>query len=92
MIQVDVFVVVIIKMRLLTHNMLKSHVKGIKNGYPFTIEVGYVNKKTRKTWLSRVEFDARVLDHTHTLLEHMIFLGESLGQTKKYVGFRLHAS
>ncbi|XP_020623139.1 multifunctional methyltransferase subunit TRM112-like protein At1g22270 [Orbicella faveolata] len=27
------------KMRLLTHNMLKSHVKGVKNGYPLTIEV-----------------------------------------------------
>lgn len=27
------------KMRLLTHNMLKSHVKGVKNGYPLAIEV-----------------------------------------------------
>lgn len=26
-------------MRLLTHNMLKSHVKGVKNGYPLAIEV-----------------------------------------------------
>ena len=26
-------------MRLLTHNMLKSHVKGVKNGYPLVIEV-----------------------------------------------------
>ena len=27
------------KMRLLTHNMLTSHVKGVKNGYPLGIEV-----------------------------------------------------
>lgn len=26
-------------MRLLTHNMLTSHVKGVKNGYPLAIEV-----------------------------------------------------
>lgn len=26
-------------MRLLTHNMLTSHVKGVKNGYPLGIEV-----------------------------------------------------
>ncbi|XP_031559432.1 multifunctional methyltransferase subunit TRM112-like protein [Actinia tenebrosa] len=25
-------------MRLLTHNMLKSHVKGVKNGFPLSIE------------------------------------------------------
>lgn len=29
-------------MRLLTHNMLKSHVKGVKNGYPLAIEVSNV--------------------------------------------------
>ena len=26
-------------MRLLTHNMLASHVKGVKNGFPLAIEV-----------------------------------------------------
>ena len=27
------------KMKLLTHNMLTSHMKGVKNGYPFRILV-----------------------------------------------------
>ena len=26
-------------MKLLTHNMLQCHIKGVKNGYPFKIEV-----------------------------------------------------
>lgn len=25
-------------MKLLTHNMLQCHIKGVKNGYPFAIE------------------------------------------------------
>lgn len=33
------FVFISLKMRLLTHNMLKSHVKGVKTGYPLAIEV-----------------------------------------------------
>ena len=28
-----------VEMRLLTHNMLTSHIKGVKNGYPLRIEV-----------------------------------------------------
>lgn len=28
-----------VNMRLLTHNMLKSHVKNVKNGFPLKIEV-----------------------------------------------------
>ena len=28
-------------MRLLTHNMLTSHVKGVTDGYPLIIEVGH---------------------------------------------------
>ena len=27
------------KMKLLTHNMLTSHVKGVKNGYPLVVNV-----------------------------------------------------
>ncbi|XP_071791211.1 multifunctional methyltransferase subunit TRM112-like protein [Asterias amurensis] len=30
-------------MKLLTHNMLTSHVKGVKNGYPLKIEVENLN-------------------------------------------------
>ena len=30
------------KMRLLTHNMLMSNIKGVKNGYPLLIEVKYI--------------------------------------------------
>lgn len=32
-------------MRLLTHNMLQSHIKGVTNGYPFKIEVAKVATK-----------------------------------------------
>ncbi|XP_077965819.1 multifunctional methyltransferase subunit TRM112-like protein [Styela clava] len=35
----------ILKMRLLTHNMLTSHVKGVKNGYPFIIEATEVKEE-----------------------------------------------
>jgi len=28
-------------MKLLTHNMLTSHVKGVKNGYPLVINVSF---------------------------------------------------
>ncbi len=34
---------VIRTMKLLTHNMLTSHVKGVKNGYPLKIEVENMN-------------------------------------------------
>lgn len=29
-------------MKLLTHNMLACHIKGVKNNYPFLIEAGKV--------------------------------------------------
>ncbi|GMH41349.1 hypothetical protein BSKO_09259 [Bryopsis sp. KO-2023] len=32
-------------MRLLTHNMLQSHIKGVANGYPFRIEASKVVTK-----------------------------------------------
>ena len=32
-------IISLVKMRLLTHNMLASHVKGVKNGFPLAIEV-----------------------------------------------------
>lgn len=34
------------KMKLLTHNMLTSHMKGVKNGYPFKILVSTLIKAT----------------------------------------------
>lgn len=33
----------VVKMKLLTHNMLTSHVKGVKNGYPLRILVSPVS-------------------------------------------------
>jgi multifunctional methyltransferase subunit TRM112 len=32
-------------MKLLTHNMLACHIKGVKNGYPFEIEVEQIEEK-----------------------------------------------
>ena len=31
-------------MKLLTHNMLSCHIKGVQNGYPFTIEPSKVEE------------------------------------------------
>ena len=36
-------------MKLLTHNMMKSHVKGISNGYPLIIRVSIVDSYTKDT-------------------------------------------
>jgi hypothetical protein len=38
-------------MKLITHNMLSCHIKGVRSGYPFLIEVGKIGEQT-------VEFDA----------------------------------
>ena len=32
-------------MKLLTHNMLACHIKGVKNGYPFEIEAEQIEEK-----------------------------------------------
>ncbi len=32
-------------MKLLTHNMLQCHIKGVKNGYPFKIEAEKVEER-----------------------------------------------
>lgn len=32
-------------MKLLTHNMLACHIKGVKNGYPFKIEAEKVEER-----------------------------------------------
>jgi hypothetical protein len=32
-------------MKLLTHNMLQCHIRGVKNGYPFKIEAKEVEKR-----------------------------------------------
>ena len=34
-------------MKLLTHNMLSCHIKGVKNGYPFKIDPVKVNATSR---------------------------------------------
>jgi len=36
-------------MKLLTHNMLTSHVKGVKNGYPLVINVS-INSLGNPSW------------------------------------------
>jgi hypothetical protein len=32
-------------MKLLTHNMLACHIKGVKNGFPFTIEAEQIEER-----------------------------------------------
>ena len=44
------------EMRLLTHNMLKSHVKGVKNGYPLAIEVKTALRSLELREISKEEF------------------------------------
>lgn len=43
-------------MKLLTHNMLQCHIKGVKNGYPFKI-------KADKVEVVDADFDADFLKH-----------------------------
>lgn len=47
---------IVIKMKLLTHNMLQCHIKNVKNGYPFKIEADKVETRD-------VDFDPDFLRH-----------------------------
>ncbi|XP_022107235.1 multifunctional methyltransferase subunit TRM112-like protein [Acanthaster planci] len=50
------------RMKLLTHNMLTSHVKGVKNGYPLKIEVENMN-------ITEVEFNPEFISRMIPRLE-----------------------
>ncbi|KAA8538087.1 hypothetical protein F0562_027695 [Nyssa sinensis] len=62
-------------MRLLTHNMLSSNIKGVTNGFPLRIEVEKVVEK-------QVDFNADFLKNMFLKLEWMALVGAS--QTMGY--------
>ena len=49
-------------MKLLTHNMLQCHIKGVKNGYPFRIEA-------EKVEVREVDYDPDFLRHIFPRLD-----------------------
>jgi multifunctional methyltransferase subunit TRM112 len=49
-------------MKLLTHNMLQCHIKGVKNGYPFKIEA-------EKVETQEVDYDPDFLRHIYPRLQ-----------------------
>ena len=49
-------------MKLLTHNMLSCHIKGVKNGYPFKIEAETVEVRES-------DFDPDFLRHIYPRIE-----------------------
>ncbi|PNH08025.1 hypothetical protein TSOC_005476 [Tetrabaena socialis] len=61
-------------MKLLTHNMLSCHIKGVKSGYPFLIEVGKVTEH-------EADFDADFLKHIFPRINWPAFLqgAQSMG-------------
>ena len=54
-------------MRLLTHNMLSSNIKGVSNGFPLRIEVGKVVEK-------QVDFNADFLRNMFPKIEWKAFV------------------
>lgn len=54
-------------MKLLTHNMLSCHIKGVKNGYPFKIDAVKVEE-------AEVDFDPDFLRHMYPRLDWPAFL------------------
>ncbi|GLC43819.1 hypothetical protein PLESTB_000911300 [Pleodorina starrii] len=61
-------------MKLLTHNMLSCHIKGVRNGYPFLIEVGKVSEH-------EADFDPDFLKHIFPRINWPAFLqgAEAMG-------------
>uniref|UniRef100_A0A5B7BWL6 Uncharacterized protein n=1 Tax=Davidia involucrata TaxID=16924 RepID=A0A5B7BWL6_DAVIN len=57
-------------MRLLTHNMLSSNIKGVTNGFPLLIEVEKVVEK-------QVDFNADFLKNMFPKIEWKAFVGAS---------------
>mmetsp|Transcript_15796 Transcript_15796/g.44199 ORF Transcript_15796/g.44199 Transcript_15796/m.44199 type:complete len:123 (-) Transcript_15796:218-586(-) len=62
-------------MKLLTHNLLACHIKGVKNGYPFKIEVDKAEER-------EAAFNPDFLRHIFPRLEWKALLegAESMGQ------------
>mmetsp|Transcript_22194 Transcript_22194/g.56891 ORF Transcript_22194/g.56891 Transcript_22194/m.56891 type:complete len:123 (-) Transcript_22194:318-686(-) len=62
-------------MKLITHNMLACHIKGVKNGYPFKIEAKKVEER-------EAEFNPEFLRHIWPRLEWKALkeAAETLGQ------------
>lgn len=65
------------EMKLLTHNMLQCHIKGVKNGYPFQIEASKITEK-------EADFDPGTATRTARVAMHALLAGccrqRALGQ------------
>ena len=59
----------VVKMRLLTHNMLKSHVKGVKNGYPLVIEVQILSLLRNLNYIVSEDNDILTFTWNHRKIE-----------------------
>jgi len=68
-------------MKLLTHNMLQCHIKGVKNGYPFKIEAQTIENR-------EADYDPDFLRHIFSRIqwdafrEAAIAMGKSASRSK----------